>query len=240
MTRSAAAKAALCLIAGLMLIAIVARPPLAVSRTYDDTSAKLRKLQQLDVVLTQDVLKVAYGLLRHYDTLDDASRAIERLSGELARTLRNVQRESDLRRTIETYRTLHARRADEIERFKSAIAKLRNSAQNFPRVVDAFFSERLSDGHARDDLIAALESLVTDVLVQQITFDAQRTSELKRRIRVLSGRAHNGRQLIDPELLVVTRLADVIVSERARVERLVAKLASYQGAGMLRHWLDGR
>ncbi|MGI9384894.1 MAG: DAHL domain-containing protein [Methyloligellaceae bacterium] len=239
MVRSTPAKATLGLTAGLMIVAALAWPHLAASRVLEDPSAKVRKLQQLDMVLTQDVLRVSQGLLRHYDTLDETNRAIERLSGELARSLENVQKAAELRRTIETYRVLHAERADQIERFKSALARLRNSAQHFPRVVSAFFSERLSEGHASDELAVELKSLLTNVLVQQIAYDTRRSTELKRRIRALSAQAYSRRKLIDPELLVVARHADIIVSERTRVEDLVTKLASRQGADMLRRWLIG-
>ena len=238
--RTMSGKSALALAAGLLLVVALSWPHLAASRVGEDMSPKLHKLQQLDMVLTRDVLRVAIGHLRHYDTLDATNRDIDRLSADLSLSLERDKGAVELRRTIEAYRALHARRAGGIERFKTAVARLRNSAQHFPRVVGAFFSERLSDGPTDDKLAIELKALLTDVLVQQISHDAQRTAELKRRVHALSAQAYRKRKLVDPELLVVTKHANVIVTERAKVEEMVARLASQQGAGMLRHVMVGR
>lgn len=231
--RAMSAKSALGLAAGLLLVVAFSWPHLAASRVPEDASLKLHKLQQLDMTLTRDVLRVAIGHLRHYDTLDATNKDIDRLSADLSRSFERDRGAVELRRTIEAYRALHARRADGIERFKTAVARLRNSAQHFPRVVGAFFSERLSDGHTSDKLAIELKALLTDVLVQQISHDAHRTAELKRRVRALSAQAYRKRKLVDPELLVVTKHANVIVTEHAKVEEMVAGLASQQGASML-------
>ena len=102
--RTMSGKSALALAAGLLLVVVLSWPHLAASRVGEDMSPKLHRLQQLDMVLTRDVLRVAIGHLRHYDTLDATNRDIDRLSADLSLSLERDKGAVELRRTIEAYR----------------------------------------------------------------------------------------------------------------------------------------
>ena len=104
---------------------------------HERFTGDLRRIQEVDTTLNQDILKVRDGLLTYYDTLAATSAELNNLHQNIRRSIPSfisAQGQQDLTRRLDAYAEVLAIKAGDLERFKSGNAILKNSLQYFPLV----------------------------------------------------------------------------------------------------------
>ena len=105
-----------------------------VSAEHERFDRNLRRLQQLDADLNQDVLKARFRLLEDYDNFPEQINELKRTIGDLAAIPSFVpaQARDGLRRIVNELTGLAAQKEELLESFKSQNAVLNNSVRYLP------------------------------------------------------------------------------------------------------------
>jgi len=139
----------------------------------------LRQLRQLDATLNQDMLKVRFGLLRHYDPLVDTSRELATVQAQLIGALRQqgVSEQSTIERNLHTVADVLDEKEVLLEKLKSQAAILKNSLRFLP-VATVQLLTVISEKENSASLSKLLNLLERHILIYNLT------SETNQRIRV--------------------------------------------------------
>lgn len=145
-------------------------------RVHAEFVDTMRRVQQLDAVLKQQVLASRFGLLNQYD-------ALTRTSGELSTRLRKLREQLALVRyggretglALDGVEQAHARVVADIEQFKMQSAVLKNSLYYLPQAGDDFV-------HALPATAAELRDSVHTVVESALVHNLLKSDELGKRI----------------------------------------------------------
>ncbi len=200
------------------------------AQSYAQSIDFLRQLKQLDATFNQDVLKVRYGLLLHYDPLKNNSIQIKSLLREFKKVdfyyahigqsaqSSIVQRIEGLDRLINDHHNL-------VERFKSRNAVLKNSSRYLPIAVDSMvnmLTERQADG--------PVINRITELLVSTLSFSVTAKDAFKARVVERIGDIEKNRHLypedMNDQLDHLLVHAHIIIREKAAVDDLVEQITS--------------
>ena len=129
----------------------------------------LRRLQQLNAVLQQEVLASRFGLLNEYD-------AHSRTQAELTAALTDVERRlvgtsyanAEVNEALGTLGALRAERARELEQFKMQNAILKNSLYYLPTAGEALLGELAQAQLASPALTSQIHTLVENTLLHNL------------------------------------------------------------------------
>ncbi len=110
---------------------------------HDDFAGALRSLQSLDSLLNETVLRSSAGLLPNQDPLvriDKSLRLVAKYltTGKLRAPFLSTSGQEAVRKAVEEFGDVLAKKELQIERFKSEAAVLRNSQNYFPIAVRTF------------------------------------------------------------------------------------------------------
>ena len=202
------------------------------SRVVDFTAHErftrdLRRLQEVDTTLNQDILKVRDGLLTYYDTLVTASAELNRLYQNIRRSIPSfigAQGQRDLTRLLDAYAEVLASKTRELERFKSDNAILKNSLQYFPLVATEVAEE--AGAHLPEQgPVTELKNLLRDLLVYTLLVREDLTLHLQARIDSLSHNRDAFASAVERSRLnTVLAHAQTILTYAPRVNGLIAEL----------------
>jgi len=195
--------------------------------THERFTRNLRRLQEVDTTLNQDILKVRDGLLAYYDTLVTASNELDRLSHDIRRSIPpfiDARGQQHMRQRLDAYAEALASKLRNLERFKSDNAILKNSLQYFPLAATEV-AEAARDRLLEQEPVAELNHLLRDLLVYNLLVREDLTRHLQTRIdSLLQNRDAFASAVERPKLDAVLAHAQKILKYVPRVNGLIAEL----------------
>lgn len=142
------------------------------TQRYNQVIELLGKIEQTDATFNQDILKVRYNLLMHYDTLKNEQLKMLALLQQLQIHEFNTQHHgaeySD--QHINALETLIKNKIDVVETFKSRNAILKNSSRYLPAGVESMI-KKMIEQNVSTTLINQIYGLLSNTLSYSVTAD---------------------------------------------------------------------
>ena len=220
------------LLGGLAWLALNSRGPDPMERAF--VLQTIGAIDEADAILNQDVLKVRYGHLRHYDPLN-ASMA--RMTG-LVESLPNGEhapqgagREA-MTAPLSELQDLTKRKEALLERFKSENALYANSVMFFPiateQLAELIAGTEPAHAHARSPLVFSTHRLLRAVLIYQRNGDAGLLPEIGQYRQALQSKRQQGAGSYETLIESVLRHADVIVELKPQLDSTMNALLGHE------------
>jgi hypothetical protein len=129
----------------------------------------LRRVQQLNAVLQQEVLATRFGLLNEYDALARSQGEMTGAVSEIAERLAVIRyANQDIDRAFLKLTALRAERGLLLEQFKMQNALLKNSLYYLPTAGDALLAEVARAGVGSPELTSHVHGLVQSTLLHNL------------------------------------------------------------------------
>ncbi len=190
---------------------------------------RLRQLKQLDATLNQDLLKLRFGLLMHYDSIPHHVEHLRALIGGLKEGSAAIygKTEAAIDEQVLGLERLLARKEAVIEQFPAENATLNNSLRYFPTLTTQLLKsvKDLPLPSAR-----SLEPVLNELLSRVLVYNLTASEELKPQIQVLLDALTQASGELPPEmkedLTLMTVHAKTILTEKQLVDQLLSELLS--------------
>lgn len=219
---------AVLLVAGLVWLALNSRGPDPTERAF--VLQTVGAIDETDAILNQDVLKVRYGHLRHYDPLN---ASMVRMAG-LVESLPNSKQaprgagQEAMAAPLRALRELLQRKEALLEQFKSENALYANSAMFFPiateQLADLIAGTEPPHTQARSALVFSTQRLLRAVMIYQRNGDADLLPEIRKYRQTLQSARQQGAGLYGKYIETVLRHADFIVGIKPHLDATMNEL----------------
>jgi diguanylate cyclase (GGDEF)-like protein/PAS domain S-box-containing protein len=185
----------------------------------------LRQLKQADNRLDLDIYALRFGLLTHCDPVVQKSEQLRNTLAKLERELNGLpsKRRADIVGSLAAYAQTLERKQEEIERFKSSNATLRNSLHFFP-VACASLQTKLAARAGTGGLFMQTEALKHKILLYHLSGDPAAEAPIRAMIARLDASYSACPPQAQKELDLLLAHAAAIVDHRKRVDSVMAKL----------------
>ncbi|MDR0716134.1 MAG: EAL domain-containing protein, partial [Azoarcus sp.] len=190
---------------------------------HQNYSRELRSIHQIDAEINAAVLAVRFGLYQNFDAITQGARDIARVIETLRRTP-DFLSGSDTRRIldkVDEFSKLMQIKNEDIERFKSQNAVLRNSTHYFPVAV--------KNAQALDipaPLRTELDMLANEVLNYMVLGDGELAAHIRRHIEALERASRD----LSPDAAAAMRNifthAQIMENRKAMVDKLLHDIIS--------------
>ncbi|MDR2260714.1 MAG: EAL domain-containing protein [Azoarcus sp.] len=190
---------------------------------HQNYSRDLRSIHQIDAEINAAVLAVRFGLYQNFDAITQGARDIARVIETLRRTPDFLSR-SDTRRIldkVDEFSKLMQIKNEDIERFKSQNAVLRNSTHYFPVAV--------KNAQALDipaSLRTELDMLANEVLNYMVLGDGELAAHIRRHIETLERASRD----LSPDTAAAMRNvfthAQIMENRKSMVDKLLHDIIS--------------
>jgi len=185
----------------------------------------LRRINELDARINQNILQTRYGLLTYYDPIVNELKELEDLQKRLKQTpsFINQPGQMEIHQLLQAHVEVLQQKEQFIEDFKSKNAIIRNSLSYFPIAV-ANTVEKAS-AKSRNDEVAILNSLLRDVLVYNLSSDEMLIPTINEQIETLrQSKKRFPSSLNEADLDIAIAHAKIIVQYQADVNNLVKQI----------------
>ncbi len=188
---------------------------------------RIGQFKQVDAILNQHILEIRQGLLPFYDPTAERMAELDRLQGEVTERLRQLLPEPPpafTRQTTAAQQTL-AQKRNLLERFKSSNATLRNSLRYLP-LATTRLTARLPAEEPEEGLGEALNRLLRDILVYNMTSEAELGSALSASTRALQHDLARYAPEVQNDLATLLSHVELVLNNKKQVDMLVQKLVT--------------
>lgn len=198
---------------------------------HEQYSGALRSLLTLDSTLNETVLKASSGLLPNYDPLVRTLHSLRAVGTTLQTGSRSApylsqQGYEDVRKSIGTFMETLSGKEQQVERFKSESAVLRNSQNYFPLAIRTFVDEL--QRRQESPLVA---QQVEELLRQVSLFSLQPLPEHKHQIEAqLAGLERQPQSLqppLDEDLRLIILHSRIILEKQHRIDESVREVLHF-------------
>lgn len=186
----------------------------------------LRRLNELDTRINQNVLASRYGLLTYYDPVVNDLNGLQELQKSLNKipTFVNEQNQEDIQIILQEHIKLSSQKAQFIEDFKSKNSILRNSLAYFPISVDKGVN-KVSVESRNNELVARLNNLLRDVLVYNLSSNEILRPKIAEQIlSIRKSKQQLPAPLNQADIDIVLNHAEIILQYQASVNNLVGQI----------------
>jgi signal transduction histidine kinase/GGDEF domain-containing protein len=197
-------------------------------------TAALYELERLEAACNEQLLKLRFGLLHHYDPLTqtlDRLRAV--LYTELKPNLVSLYRHRNLQtidRHLEATERQLVRKERLIEEFQSQNTTLNNSVRYFP-MATARLLEAVR-GRGQESLALSLSQLMRMVLLYNLTADEDMAWDIRALLDRLASAQSPDADVAEQMRLVMAH-TQIILNQKPEVDQMVAELVSERGTESL-------
>lgn len=202
------------------------------------TEQTLRDIKQWDAQLKQDILRTRTGLLNHYDTLVDTSKALKSAYQKLIEKPSAIPALFDAASAGKLFPSLDAfgddwnNRTINLERFKSKNAILKNSLSFLP-VAAGMLTDRFQPSGQPLEVAETLNRVIRDTLIFNLSGSEALLRGLEgetiKLLQSANALDEETREEIDNILLHVA----VILEQKPELDELVADLTSARSAALI-------
>ena len=185
--------------------------------------SQLRQLIERDARLNQTILQARYGMLQHYDPVNQELAALEQLQSHLSSPPAFISRkgQAEIQALLQDYRAFFQQKDELSESFKTQYATLRNSLAYFPIAI-ATVIEQSSQS---PELVRQLNQLLRDVLIYSLTPSQALEITIGNQIETIRNRQSQLPAAVErAELEVALTHAEIVVQHLAPVDSLVESI----------------
>lgn len=185
----------------------------------------LRRINELDARINQNVLQSRYGLLTYYDPIVNELKELQDLQKRLKQTpsFINQQGQMEIYQLLQAHVEFLQQKEQLIEDFKSKNAIIRNSLSYFPIAVANTVDK--ASAKSRNDEVAILNSLLRDVLVYNLSSNEVLIPTINEQIEMLrQSKKRFPSSLNEAELDIAIAHAKIIVQYQSDVNNLVKQI----------------
>jgi PAS domain S-box-containing protein len=186
----------------------------------------LRRLNELDTRINQNILASRYGLLTHYDSVVNDLNDLQSLQKSLYKipNFVNKQNQRSVQQILQEHMKLLSQKTQFIEDFKSRNSILRNSLAYFPIAVDKAVN-KVSVESGNNELVARLNSLLGDVLVYNLSSNEILRPKITEQIlSIRKSKQQLPASLNQADIDIVINHAEIILQYQASVNNLVGQI----------------
>lgn len=217
----------LMVISGVILFSVLFIKAQAIDFTqHNRYVVSLRRINELDARINQNILQTRYGLLTYYDPIVNELKELEDLQKRLKQTpsFINQQGQREIHQLLQAHVESLQQKEQFVEDFKSKNAIIRNSLSYFPIAV-ANTVEKASVKSRNDELVAILNSLLRDVLVYNLSSNEVLIPTINEQIEALRrSQKQLSSSLNKADLDIAIAHAKIIVQYQADVNNLVKQI----------------
>jgi len=180
----------------------------------------LRRTQEIDARINQNVLQVRYRLLTYYDPIVNDIAQLKKLQADLKQTPTFVDQaeRAELNQLLNAYAKVRQEKEHYIQRFQSENAILRNSLSYFPIAIQDLVEQDTTPSTLKN----SLNTLLRDLLLFNLSADRNLAPEIEREIQQI---------LTDPatptsnsDLQMAIAHAKIILNRRSQVDSLIESI----------------
>jgi PAS domain S-box-containing protein len=185
-------------------------------------TTKLRRIQELDARISQNVLQARDGILTYYDPIVNDLAEIKTLQAELTQIPDFADRSGDekLNQLLQDYIKAWKEKEQIVQRFQSQNALLRNSLIYFPIAIADLLGKETTD----PTLANHLNALLRNVLLFNLTHDEAVLPQADREIQQILARSSPVTDRSDLKLAIAH--ARIILSKSPQVNDLVKTIVT--------------
>jgi PAS domain S-box-containing protein len=186
----------------------------------------LRRLNELDTRINQNILASRYGLLTYYDPLVNDLNDLQYSQKILNKvpSFLNRKEQIEIQQVLQDHITILQKKAQLIEDFKSKNSILRNSLSYFPIAVDKAV-RKASVESENNELVAQLNSLLRDVLVYNLSSNENLRPKINEQIvAIRKSQKQLPASLNQADLDIVSNHAEIILQYQPYVNNLVGEI----------------
>lgn len=186
----------------------------------------LRRLNELDTRINQNILASRYGLLTYYDPVVNDLKDLQILQNSLKKVpdFINTQNQRNVQQALQEHIKILSQKAQFIEDFKSRNAILRNSLTYFPIAVDKAV-KKASVESGNNELVARLNSLLRDVLVYNLSSNEDlRPKIIEQILAIRKSKQQPPASLNRTEIDNVLNHSEIILQYQASVNNLLGQI----------------
>ncbi len=183
---------------------------------------ELRQLRQLDATLNQDVLKVRYGLLSHYDSLVDTPREIQRVQTQIktAMLTHGVFQQTLIKQQYDDVAQIFNQKEILLEKLKSQAAILKNSLRFFP-IAATQLREKIPNDLGSRSLFEKLNRLERNLLIFNLTGEHDQSETLQQQINQLQATHNKLGASLRGRINNLSAHAQIIITQKQKVDALL-------------------
>ena len=192
---------------------------------YNQLIDHVNKFKRVDAVLNRHILEIRQGLLAFYDPTVGNMADLAQLQVEVTEMLCQLCPENDsmTAQRIEAASRVLAQKKDQLERFKSSNAILRNSLRYLPLATSQVTSHHAFDKQD-ETLSLSLNALLLDILIYNMTSEVEPGVSLAARIRVLRRDATHYPDKVQQDLSILLSHVDIVLDNKKKTDALVQAL----------------
>lgn len=197
------------------------------AQQYNRSMELLSQIKQIDATFNQDILKVRYNLLLHYDTLKNGRTAMLSLLHEIQKNKIGSHDNGDEYNDqhIKALETLINNKLDLVETFKSRNAVLKNSSRYLPSAIETMI-RRMIKRNISTTLVNQIHGLLSNTLSYSITGDETFKHQVTHIIEIInSSRVHYPDEF-QPALSHLLLHTQIILAENPAVDELIPQITN--------------
>ncbi|MCI0560479.1 MAG: GAF domain-containing protein, partial [Nitrososphaera sp.] len=157
------------------------------SERHNQYTSNLRRLNEIDAILNQDLLRLRFELLTHSDPLADELAEMDNLQSVLKQIPTYIDQEgqAEINQALAAYNEIFEQKKSLVEDFKSQNGILKNSLRFFPSAVSDLTGYVFAGG-GDQELIIELNNLLRTVLQYTVIASEELAPEIAAQIETLS------------------------------------------------------
>jgi signal transduction histidine kinase/DNA-binding NarL/FixJ family response regulator len=182
--------------------------------------SNLRRLQELDARINQNLLQVRLGLLPYYDPIVNELAQLEQVQAELQQvpSFLDVNAQQAIQTKLQAHLQTYQAKTQQIEQFKTQQAVFRNSLAYFPIVVTELTQQPTLD----PALVNRLNRLLQQVLLFNLTTNQDLAPKIEQEMQLILALGRS-----TPERTTIERAiahGRVILQRRPQIDRSINTL----------------
>lgn len=220
----------LVLISVIILILLIIQTQSIDSTKHNQYSRELRRLNELDAILNQDILKLRVELLTYYDPLVDHLAELKELQGKLdpPPSFIDLEGQSEIKQLLEEYNDLLNEKERLIDSFKSDRSVLNNSLGYLPEAVTEL-ADQAAEVKGEEEFAIELKGFLQDVLVYNLTPNEELAPKIEGHINSLQDNQQNisvSSEESEIDMPSIIKHARIILEGQPEMEALIEEIVS--------------
>jgi signal transduction histidine kinase/DNA-binding response OmpR family regulator len=193
-----------------------------------DYMSHLRRVQEVDARLNQQILQTRLGLISYYDPIEDKLKKLKQLHQELQKVPLYIDfnHHQTITQSIQNHIQIYQDKEQKIDQFKSQQAVLQNSLAYFPLAVTNLTQQPNLDPALAVGAASPLENRLNRLLQDTLLFNLATTQNLKPQIEQEIQTLRNTTRSTPQQAAVEGAIAhaQVILQRRPQVDRSIETL----------------
>lgn len=196
---------------------------------HDQFSSELRRVNELDAVITQNMLKSRFGLLTNYDPLVRDLAELKEIQSKLAQlpSFIDDSGQQQFNDSLEEYRQIITQKERFLGDFKSRYAIYKNSL-SYILLVSTTLAQNSSLNDSDPQLQAELNSLMQHLLIYNSTSDDQISSQITPLREQISAKQAQYQPRLDEMGLNLAQImshSEVILTVKPQLDRTIEEIS---------------